>query len=305
MGLPAFTLANYRERLPKKPYCSDDLQAGIFPRILHIAERRAYIQHNPPHSAQILVFDIDQPGGAMAWDAAGLPPPNFAAMNIENSHAHLFYCLTTGVRTAPDGARSPLRYLAAVEASMRARLGADEGYSGLISKNLLSDRWRVQDWMQPSYELGYLADFCDLNEYVAPARLPDAGLGRNCNLFEDLRRWAYKAIRQGWPDYQQWSEAVLTRAEMLNSKFSEPLPFGEIKATAKSVAKFTHAKFTEVRFSAIQAQRGAKGGKAKGEAYSGKREQALALAAKGATKQQIAKEVNVSRMTIHRWLAGV
>ncbi|TOG57281.1 replicase, partial [Vibrio parahaemolyticus] len=93
-------------------------------------------------------------------------------------------------------------------------------------------------------------------------RLPDYGLGRNCNLFEYLSTWSYKAIRQGWPDYEQWFEACFTRAMGYNKQqFKQPLPENEVKHTAKSVAKWTHKHFSPSAFSAWQAKQGAKGGK--------------------------------------------
>lgn len=59
-------------------------------------------------------------------------------------------------------------------------------------------------------------------------------------------------------------------------------------------------------FSAWQAEQGRKGGKAKGAAYEQKRIQARLLAAKGMAQGAIATELDVSRMTISRWLkAGV
>jgi hypothetical protein len=124
------------------------------------------------------------------------------------------------------------------------------------------------------YDLGWLADYVDLSAYSNQRRMPDYGLGRNCNLFDYLRNWAYKAIRQGWPNYEQWYEACLTRAEGYNVKnFKTPLPSGETKATAKSVANFTHKEFSSAGFSAWQARQGGKvggkiskgGGRPKGE----------------------------------------
>uniref|UniRef100_UPI001555E025 primase C-terminal domain-containing protein n=1 Tax=Halomonas hibernica TaxID=2591147 RepID=UPI001555E025 len=93
---------------------------------------------------------------------------------------------------------------------------------------------------------------------------PDYGLGRNCTLFEKLRQWAYKAIRQGWPDADRWYEAVLTRARAYND-FDAPLPDSEVKATARSVAKWTHCNLSSSGFSQWQAAQGRKGGVRSGQ----------------------------------------
>ncbi len=104
----------------------------------------------------------------------------------------------------------------------------------------------------------------DLSAYSGKKRLPEYGLGRNCNLFDSVRQWAYKAIRQGWPEYGQWLEAVKTRAYGYNTRFTDPLPVAEVDHTAKSIAKWTHRHMSSAGFSAWQAAQGAKGGKRSG-----------------------------------------
>lgn len=75
-----------------------------------------------------------------------------------------------------------------------------------------------------------------------------------------------------------------------------------MKATAKSIAKWVWQQFSYGDFSEIQAQRGAKGGKAKGLAYATKREQAAQLKENGMNNTQIAKQLEVDRKTVRRWL---
>ena len=208
------------------------------------------------------MFDVDKPNASLDWYDSGAPAPNIVATNRENGHAHLIYGLEVSIRTAPDGRSAPLRYAAAVENALREKLGADIGYAGLICKNPLNPHWQVSTWEPCLYDLDWLADYVDLSAYSGRKRLPDYGLGRNCNLFDYLSTWAYKAIRQGWPEYERWLEACLTRAEGYNKKtFKEPLPQSEIKATAKSVARWTHKNFSAAGFSEWQAKQGAKGGK--------------------------------------------
>lgn len=93
------------------------------------------------------------------------------------------------------------------------------------------------------------------------------GLGRNCWLFNLTRIWSYTAIRQGWPDFPQWKEAVIQRVEMYNVQLSVPLSHKECVCIGSSIAKWTHKRFTEAGFeqyvadthtSEIQARRGRK-----------------------------------------------
>ncbi|WP_280570860.1 replication initiation protein [Chromohalobacter sp. 296-RDG] len=264
-GPAATNLALFRQRLPRKPYHTDTLGDGLRIRDVQKALASRYIQPNGPTHRYWLVYDVDRYDAALDWNDRGAPPPTIVAQNPDNGHAHLIYGLDVAVRTAPDAKSGPLRYAAAVDCALRALLDADQGYAGLICKNPLHPHWRVTEWEPRLYELGDLDSWLDLSTYGdRRKRLPDYGLGRNCNLFERLRHWAYKAIRQGWPDYDRWHEAVLTRARAYND--TDPtLPDNEIRATAKSVAQYTHKHFSPEGFSRWQAAQGRKGGVRSGE----------------------------------------
>ena len=252
----------FRERLPRKPYYSDELTTGL--RIADVARALGarYIQPNGPTHRHWIVFDVDHAAATLSWDDVGAPAPNITVTNKANGHAHLIYGLDTPIRTAPDGNAAPLRYAAAIEAALREKLGADMGYSGLICKNPLHEHWLVQVWEPRLYDLAWLSDYLDLSPYNGRKSLPEYGLGRNCNLFEYLAKWSYKAIRQGWPAFDQWFEACRTRAEWYNTRtFEQPLPGNEVTHTARSVARWTYQHFSEAGFSAWQAKQGAKGGR--------------------------------------------
>lgn len=239
----------------------------------HSSKERAilakYIQFNQPHAQFWLCFDVDRPGAAIDWSDRNAPAPTLTIMNKANGHAHLLYALKTAVRTAPDGKIKPLKYAAAVESALREKLGADVGYSGLICKNPNHDNWQLAVWQPELYTLDWLADSLDLNSANDKTILPDYGLGRNCTLFDKTRKWAYRAIRQGWPEYEQWLQACYERASAYNLQFVSPLDNNEVMAISKSVAKWTFDKFSIVGFdlyvknthtSNIQSARGKKGG---------------------------------------------
>ena len=250
-----------------------------------------------------LAFDIDRPGAAIDWSDRGAPAPNLTVMNQSNGHAHALYALETPVRTAPDGRVGPLRYAASVENALCGLLGADRGYAGLIVKNPLHKHWQVTEWHQRPYELGELADYLDLKTPKKRKVIQDYGLGRNCTLFEELRKWSYRAKRQGWPDYRQWLDACLTRAQMINLQFKNPLPLSEVRATATSVAKWTSKRITESDFEyyvasthtpEIQAYRG----KLKGKAT---REQGIELLLTGKTIEEVMAITGASQKTVYNW----
>lgn len=254
-----FPLDFFEEKLPLKPYHTDDLTLGLQIRKKSEALKSRYIQQDGPTHKYWFVFDLDRPDAAMHWDNVGAPAPNIVAVNPSNGHAHLLYALETPVRTTPNGSLKALKYAAAVEAGLCAKLGADRGYSGLICKNPLHTHWFVKIWETDLYSLDWLADYIELSLSQKCESSP-VGLGRNCDLFERLRKWAYRAIRQGWPEYDRWFDAVFTRAQAYNN-FENPLQINEVKAIAKSVARYTHRKLSHEGFSQWQAVQGSKGGK--------------------------------------------
>ena len=301
----------FRERLPRKPYHTDELTTGLAIADVSRALGARYIQPNGPTHRHWIVFDVDQPAATLSWDDVGAPAPNITVTNRANGHAHLIYGLETPIRTAPDGNVAPLRYAAAIEAALREKLSADLGYSGLICKNPLHTHWLVQVWEPYSYDLNWLADYLDLSPYNGRKQLPAYGLGRNCTLFEKTRQWAYKAIRQGWPGYEAWLAAVVERAIGYNVQFEQPLPVNEVRHTAKSIAKWTHRNLTPAGFSAVQAARGAKGGRLSkgggrpsnsGKALADLLPEVLRLKAQGYSNRDIAEDLQISAGSVSNYL---
>ncbi|EBY1626332.1 replication initiation protein [Escherichia coli] len=324
-------LQYFEENLPHRPYHTDDLAFGLRISGKGRALLARYIQQNQPHAQHWLVFDVDREGAAIDWSDRNAPAPNITVKNPENGHAHLLYALNLAVRTAPDASVKALRYAAAIERALCEKLGADVNYSGLICKNPFHLEWQVMEWREEPYCLDELADYLDLSASERRSINKNYGMGRNCHLFETLRKWAYRGIRQGWPDYGRWLEAVSQRAEMINVQFRVPLSPSEYLATARSVAKYTHRNFTPETFAQyvadthtpeIQAARGRKGGKAnssKNQADKGKvggknsgvvrwtanddkRRRALDMYILGASTEDIAVAVGVSSRTIRRWM---
>lgn len=298
--------------LPYRPYCSDDLADGLRIRPLQTAKNRRYLQINPPTQQHYLVFDVDRQGAAFAWEDCNLAPPNYAAINPENGHAHLVYKLAEPVATSEHGRLAPLRYLAAIERGYRIELGADAGYSGLVTRNPYKTRTLCIH--KHEYDLFELSDWLkrDLGEY-AEQETVIAGLGRNVTLFDTVRVWAYKAIRfyrvaARSRLFDVWRNEVEDYALGINAQFPTPLVYSEVKATAKSIAKYCwkHDQRAEQEFSQKQAKRGALGGKASGiaraKANEDKRVQARLLAAKGISQKAIATELGVTDRTIRNWL---
>lgn len=303
-------------RWPHKPYCSDDKTARHIRSLAH-ALKYPYIQANPPHMRVWSIYDVDRVGGALAWEGAGLPPPAWASVNKENGHAHLVWGLTAPVLVdSPDLRQGPLRYLCAVEAAFRAKLDADSGYSGLITKNPSHPLWRVLRGPRTSYELGELADWVELPKHLPKRKPEEIGLGRNVSVFDWLRQYAYRHIRHYKTDVRNfvlWQSHLNSKALERNGDLQTPMDGREVWHIAKSVSKWTWQHFdttaSDARFSQLQSVRGRKGNAAsvavRAAAAEDKAASARLMVSRGMSRMAIAKELDVSFNTVASWLKGV
>lgn len=250
---------------PTRPLCSDDLSHGLWRAELTEAMQLPYIQVNPQKRIWALLFDIDRTAAVLSWEEANLPPPTWTTMNPDNGHAHLAYTLSSPVAKSDAARLKPLRLLARIQHAMTERLRADKSYVGLITKTPMHNRWRTAIWRPTPYDLDELREWLP-DDLPLPPRINKSqacGVGRNVALFDALRQWAYRK-RRDYKQFNKWQTACLLHAQQLNT-FDTPLPISEIKATAKSVAKWTWQNLdiaaSDARFSALQAHRGSLGAK--------------------------------------------
>lgn len=228
--------------LPRTPYALLDKGMGCFLCSKQAALRMPYLQPNHPHLAHWLVIDLDR-SVFEPWQTADLAEPNIVSFNPENGHCHLFYAID-GVCTSPSGRPAPIQYLAAIQRAMTFALGGDPSYTGFLCKNPFHPRWHSFERHTGVYPLCKLEGLLDLSyrNWSRKQALADDhfALGRNCALFHRLRYWSYQQV---W-DYRQsgcfeaWLQASLNQAQSLND-FAQPLGYGEVKSTARSVAKWT------------------------------------------------------------------
>lgn len=292
-------------RWPRKPYCSENKGAHNIRSLRH-ALKRPYIQANPPHLRIWSIFDVDRPAAALAWEDANLPPPAWAAVDRETTRGHLVWGLSVPVLVdSPDMRQGPMRYLCAVEAAFRAKLDADSGFSGLMTKNPAHPRWRVLRGPQQAYELAELAEWVDLPKHLPKKKPEEIGLGRNVTVFEWLRQYAYRHIRyykQDVRNFVLWQSHLNCKALQRNGDFTHPLQGNEVWHIAKSVSKWTWRQFdiaaSDRRFSELQAHRS----KQRWGCNEDKQTSARLMAAAGRSSRQIAQELEVNQSTVVRWL---
>ena len=79
----------FRERLPRKPYHTDELTTGLSIADVSRALGARYIQPNGPTHRHWIVFDVDQPAATLSWDDVGAPAPNITVTNKANGYRSL------------------------------------------------------------------------------------------------------------------------------------------------------------------------------------------------------------------------
>lgn len=256
-------LIDFFTNLAHKPYCADDLLYGLKIRPKKTAINMQYIQGNQPCMFHYFFFDIDRSDAVMAWHEENLPMTYWTAQTQKNGHAHLCYKLEIPLCTSEFGSQKAIAYASKVQAGLANKLGADVGYSHLITKNPFHKDWRVTFWTEQAYTLDYLADFVELPKKLSKEQ-EVLGLGRNCIMFDTVRKWAYKAIRaHRGSTFDVWLGEVLKQCKNVNNAFLEPLLYSEVKATAKSIARYCWKKdgYHYQEFIDRQSKKGAIGGK--------------------------------------------
>jgi len=294
----------FRSTLPKRPRCANDPANDN--RIRYAAKSEAFklVQPNTAGLTTWLCFDIDRPGAAMDWDDLNAPAPNIVCQNTANGHAHLLYQLETPVCTSNLARVKPLRYAEAVEYGLGFVLKADPAYGGNLVKNPLCGFWRVSSWRTESYGLEELAEYVELTGRPKRAN-PDRfiGLGRNCEMFERLRELAYTQVREYWHPggdeaFTAWCERA---AAEMQTEFVVPLAANEIRATARSVARWCWKRFSPAGFRAIQSARGSRKGADKRTELMPR---VLAMHAAGRSKRLIAETLGLDQKTVGNWIAS-
>lgn len=270
-----YNRGNYINQIQSWALCADDFENGTYRKPKEKALNKKYIGYNNNYFINGFVFDIDHPKGAMAWDDCGLPKPNIIIQNTANGHAHLLYALKAPVCKTDNARTKPLKLASLIQTGFTGRLKADRAYADVLMKNPINEaEWRTTWGNIEAYDLSYLSEFIP-DDIQEQKRLPANGLGRNVNLFEDLRHYAYKSVLKfkEKSNYEKWEKELILKADGLNTfcNGGNLLSYNEIKATAKSVAKWTWRNFNKERFSYIQSFRGKKNiGKKKTKVKSNK-----------------------------------
>lgn len=237
----------FEEHLPYLPRCSNNKTAALI-RPKAAAIKFDYVQVNQKTQVYWLIFDLDH-NNPYVFEDKLLPTPNIICADPDTGRSHLFYAISP-VCTSPKASLKPIGLMKAVYRKLATALNADLSYTQFIAKNPLSQRWITTPLHNQQYDLHELLEYCNGEALVAADSLPIEHMeGRNTTLFNALRKWAYQHVSK-FKDttFDIWYQEIEKLAIRLNHRIGvsvgpAPLPYSEVKATAKSVARWVFEKY--------------------------------------------------------------
>lgn len=236
---------------PFYPRVSDNKTATLT-RPRHLAVRFPYMQINRRDMVSWLIFDLDHANPSV-WEDAGLPAPNLIVQNRKSRGAHLYYAIKP-VCTSLEARAKPMDYMKSIYSAMATKLKADiDFHSGPVAKTPGHPWWVTTELHNHEYELGQLADYVDLPLISPWAKNPNIDLvshSRHCIMFEWLRHYAYSIVKheQAQGTFEGFTRMLEAFAHNKNSfyglGFCQNLSQSSLKATVKSVARWTWERYT-------------------------------------------------------------
>ena len=213
-----------------------------------------------------LLFDLDNRGALTELDNIDGPTPNFAVASRDKHTCHVGYVLRKPVHRYEAARPGPLLKASAAErgiSRMLAHLGNDLAYGKLVTKTPNHGHWITVPLHPFAYSLDELIENLPAGSTEPSCRSTLLnGLGRNCTVFEELRKFSYRAAVRAKRDNQifEWFAAqLLDVASGMNRAFPYPLSYGELRSIARSVAKWSWRRMSPEKFSALQRRRGQAG----------------------------------------------
>ena len=248
------------------------------------------------NSYAALGFDCDsreavELGAACAMGSGDLPTPNVFATRKASGHAQVFYLLDRPVHRGDQARAKPLAYLARVAEFYRATLGADSGYTGVLSSNPTHTDYLTSYPKAEPYALGDLAAVIPKGWRVPrPATTAE---GRNVELFRAL-------CRRGLRDTDRQLEAW---ANSYNDGFVRPLDAAEVRGVLRSVYRY-RARWREQghqrSFLFRQSARGRKSGKVRLASVADRDRFIVARLQAGESQLAVARAFGVSQSAVSR-----
>ena len=296
-----------------RPLVSPGKIDGVFGRSFRVAPWAAWLfpslELRAANSYTCLILDLDGWGSYERAERAvrrtKVGALNWAVENRRTGGVHGVWTLANPVHRAEMALAAPLKKYGRISEYYAAALGADAGYTGVLTHN------PMEDAQLPGYETHWLRrepyTLVELERFVPlrwrrpkPSR---TAAGRNCDVFAHCMRWAGSPANLVTP--------VFDEAHRVNDGFDVPLDPPEVAGIARSVERYRRRWIRQGRFwgpgnstydhsSEAQAKRGQKSGLARRK-RTAERDQAIIQAVTvGQSQRQVARVFGLSHTAVEK-----
>ena len=227
--------------------------------------------------------------------------PNWMVTRKDGGGTHMVYTLARPVLTGPDMRAAPIRLLGRVSEYYASAVEADSGYTGVLSHNPMARAHGpgfATNWgRREAYRLPELAEVIPFGWRIPKA--PRTGEGRNCALFDALRRFA------GSPENAEHDLFAVAMA--INQGFDIPLGVPEVRGIAKSVTKrrarwiAAGAYYTDQQKTLWGRERGIRSGKARRKRTADRDAAIVEAVMAGRSMRDVGREFGLTEGSV-RWI---
>ena len=251
----------------QRPFCAneDSIIVGRFNSEYAYANFPK-LELNPPHAYAAIILDVDHPSDSGWPGGTPTPAPSWLVLNTRARSAtrragglHCVFALEVPIARHNAAHTAPLSYLAHVADRLAHHLGADPGYTGLITRNPINPGTQCNTHWGRMFPYR-LQELDKLLPKGKPPKRRLTGIGRNCDLFRSMISAVFRPRWAGILGAQGWSEAWLEYVKIQNiAMFGDSfLPDSECRSIAKSCFRYWTLQYAPSRFSDIQRARNGK-----------------------------------------------
>lgn len=240
--------------LPRRPLAADNFEDGVYRRDRSEALGMRNIEAHPKALKNMFIVDIDHEDALdrVMMGREGWTPSVFVQSESGRGHAIWLMADPMPMTAAATGrTKKPTYYAEAINEGLRRSVDGDRAYSGRMTKNPLHPSWHAF-WKRDAargYAFDELADHLRREGFMPEpdwwkkrrgrrGEVNGAGEGRNADLFNETRFYAYALATQVDGDAEVLRERVINFATVRNSEFPVPLPTNEALSVAHSIVKY-------------------------------------------------------------------
>ena len=284
------------------PMVSKGKQGGVHAGAFRVSAFEAWdfpeIELRAGNSWPCMIQDLDSQDALQEHyrrtECESWPSGNWLVQRVSNGHTHLVYNLAVPVHRGELAREKPLRELARIAEYYAVALKADRGYTGILTHNPMSKAHGpgfVTNWLRKDpYSLGELARVIPFG-WRRPT-VSRTGVGRNCDLFQSLIRWA------GCPENRE--NDCLAAAHVINQSFELPLPDSEVAGIAASVERYRKnwSYYTPTQRTLWGRERGIKSGEARLKLTADRDKTIVQAVSEGRSLRDVAGEYGLSHVAV-------